>query len=622
MIRRSTWSRGWSVVRLAAAVLVTRSLSAIAARRGVRDTIAHAVLAAAAVLAAIPLVVATPAPLVAALELAFAAAVIALVSTVYGRERDLGVGVGLPVIAVPLLLHTVNVLGTQFLWPEGAYDGTGADLARAGLMSLCIAAMITPYCFAPRPFAHAVTRPLPVVIAMGVASLGAMLAKLAYPAAAKIATLAIGVELAPAATRADPRFALYLLAIVTFVWTLVSCAFAGSAARRGIGAGLALVLLGGYAFRWPHHYLLPLLGVALIADAARRVRDEELAAMPLVSDTPPIADTVWSAYVGAVAQGLRRTLGDVHSLTTRGDGGLASSVIVGEARGLSIRARIERVEGSVLALDVVLGRDIDELRGATLTVWAIPPRGLGVNPSGPPASPLIRSGDAEFDARFKLRGSAGALGALFDEALRARAVTTLDGWLAYWDREGLRYRVYPGRGAPLDHPLPLSDLAMGRLPPTAERLVAVVELLVDLAVRGVPPEPRREPAQAGQRLVAIDAELSGPRLAVERDVRGARLDQPEAAVGARGEERQLVVAEQAVGAGLHVGHRRERDAVGEDEAGAERERREQHGADVPRRPGCAAGPAGRNPPALRRTWACAGTARLPRAPPSRHARAT
>ena len=33
--------------------------------------------------------------------------------------------------------------------------------ARAGLMALCIAALITPYCFAPRPFAYAVTRPVP-----------------------------------------------------------------------------------------------------------------------------------------------------------------------------------------------------------------------------------------------------------------------------------------------------------------------------------------------------------------------------------------------------------------------------------------------------------------------------
>lgn len=475
---------------LAAFALLTRSLSAIAARRDARDTAAHALLAAATVLAAIPLVVAVPASLVLALEIAFAAAVLALVASVYGRDRDLGISVGLPVVVAPLLLHSINAIGSEYFWPESSYDGTGAEIARAGLMALCIAALITPYCFAPRPFAYAVTRPVPFLVAVMLAGVGMVVAKLAYPVAAKGASLAVGVQLAHA--QPDRWLAVYLLAILTLAWTLASCAIARSEARRTVGAGLALVVLGGYAFKWPHHYLLPLLGVALIADAARRVRDEELAAMPLAVEAPPIGDTVWSAYVGAVAQGLRRTLGNVHTLTTRGEGGLTSSLIVGDAGGTPVRARIERIEGCVLGLDVVCGREIDEVRAATLTVWAIPARGLGLNPQGPPAAPLFRTGDPAFDERFKARGSSPAFRALFDDGLRARAVATLDGWLAYWQRDGLRYRVYPGRGAPLDHPMPLSDLALGRIP-EAERLVSVIELLVDVAARGVDPPHLGEP---------------------------------------------------------------------------------------------------------------------------------
>ncbi len=179
----------------------------------------------------------------------------------------------------------------------------------------------------------------------------------------------------------------------------------------------------------------------------------------------------------------------MHTLTTRGEGGLVSSVLVGEADGLPVRTRIERVDGCVLALDVVLGREIDEQRAASLTLWAIPLRTHGANPPGPPATPLFKSGDVSFDERFKTRGSALALQRLFDSDLRERATTCLDGWLAYWEHDGMRYRVYPGKGAPLDHPMPLSDLALGRASGDGERLVTVIELLVALAKRGVKVAP-------------------------------------------------------------------------------------------------------------------------------------
>jgi hypothetical protein len=478
---------------LSALVLGARCWRAFGARGNRRTFVAFLLVAITTLLAATPLVIDAPAALSELLEIAFAASVLAVVIASFGKRGDLGIQVGLPILAIPLLLHGVDALGAKFLWPDNTFDGPSVALTHAGVIALCLAALATPYCFAPRPFARAVTRPGPVVLAMVVAGVGAFLAHGWYGALARGAMLAISVELRP--DQPDPWLAMYLLAVATLVWTLASCAVAASPARRAVGAGIALIVLGGYGFKWPHHYLLPLSGLVLIAGAVRTARDEELAALPIASETPPIADAAWSSYMTLVTQGLRRVLGQVHSLTTRGEAGLASSMIVGEAGGITVRMRIERIEGSVLALDVVLGREIDEGRGATLTVWAIPPRALGVNPAGPPAAPIFRTGDPQFDERFKTRGNSQAFHRLFDEGRRARAVAAIDGWIAYWDHESLRYRVYPGRGAPLDHPMPLSDLALGRPSAAAERVVAVVELLVELAAGNVRPTPTGEATQ-------------------------------------------------------------------------------------------------------------------------------
>jgi hypothetical protein len=345
---------------------------------------------------------------------------------------------------------------------------------------------------------------------MGVAAAGAVVARLWYGTLAAATQFAIGIRMSP---DADRKLALYLLAIATLAWTLTSCALAASRARRMVGIGIAFMVLGGFDFHWPHHYLLPLLGLALIAEAARDVREEELEAMPFVVDAPPINDQTWSTFVGAITAGLRRTLTGVHSVTTRGDNHMTSSVIVGEAHGLPVRTRIERFQGCVVALDVVVGREIDEVRGSTLTVWAMPPRGAGANPPGPPAAPIFKTGDAPFDDKFRARGNPAAFAKLFDEGSRSRSIMAFDGWLAYWEREGLRYRVYPGRGAPLDHPLPISDLALGRVIASAgggggsaERLVTVIELLVELGARGLEPPPRLSEPEA---LPAVAAEPVG-----------------------------------------------------------------------------------------------------------------
>jgi len=93
--------------------------------------------------------------------------------------------------------------------------------------------------------------------------------------------------------------------------------------------------------------------------------------------------------------------------------------------------------------------------------------------------------------RFRIRDAGKLTDALLDEGLRARAKAILDGWMAFWPNRGLRYRVHPGNGAPLDHPIPITELAFraGGAPPPVERLVTLIELLSAMAARALPTAP-------------------------------------------------------------------------------------------------------------------------------------
>jgi len=134
--------------------------------------------------------------------MAFAVGVITLVASGFGRQRDLGVQVGLVMLAIPLLLHTFAVVGARFLWPETSFDGPGVTVVHAGVLALSGVALFSPYVFAPRPFARAVTKPGPVVIAMVIAAAGAVIARTYYLSVAKAASLASGIE--PNQTQAEP----------------------------------------------------------------------------------------------------------------------------------------------------------------------------------------------------------------------------------------------------------------------------------------------------------------------------------------------------------------------------------------------------------------------------------
>ncbi len=140
--------------------------------------------------------------------------------------------------------------------------------------------------------------------------------------------------------------------------------------------------------------------------------------------------------------------------------------------------------------------------------------GIGAHPPPPATSaPAARSGDGEFDRRFRMRDAGGLGDRLFDDGLRARATALLDGWMAYWPGRGLIYCVLPGVGAPLENPIPITQLAFrGAIWEGAvDRLVTVLDLLTQVATRGLSAEAAEGPGEPDESLDRMPAAREGDR---------------------------------------------------------------------------------------------------------------
>lgn len=480
------------VAMMGVIVLATRAheLAQASGRGSLRERV-HRVIggASAAALAAVAAFAALVEPEAVETFLHVALLAIALhqVSRVWTQRVDLGAAIGVTLCAAPIVIYAGASLFSGELWNEDQMLGgeARAGLGRWARSALAMAAIASPYCLAPRPFARAMTRVLPFFVALIVAGCGAAALRLDYVTTVRAVNNVLGLDLRLDA--AQDQIALYLLAFATLTWTVVACVTAPSPARRRLGFGLALLVMAGYGFAWPSAFLTAGLGLMLLGDGAVKVREEERATFLPV--TPPIDDEAWQGFVGHTVSALRRLTGDdgaVSAVSVRGEGDHTSTVVVTERHGVPMRLRVERMAHAVVVIDVVCGREVDPGRPATWTAVARG-GGLGSHPEPPTAGPVVRSDDQPFDERFRCRGDRDSLLGLLDDGLRARAAAGLDGWLAYWDGQSLRHRVFPGQGAPMDHPIPLSELAMARraTPENVERLIMVLELCAEVAARGL-----------------------------------------------------------------------------------------------------------------------------------------
>tara|TARA_R110002096_G_scaffold143328_4_gene299252 strand:- start:23258 stop:24949 length:1692 start_codon:yes stop_codon:yes gene_type:complete len=403
------------------------------------------------------------------------------------RRSDLGVALGLVLLALPLLVHFYAPLTVRYIDGEEAlFNGITDHVENTGRWLVLLAALSMPYFFGARPFLLRAARLAPLVAAMLVALLGAALIRNDYETGMELAQNGLGISAGPAAP--GSRIALYLLALSAVAWTFVNCVTAPSEQRRNIGIGIALIVGGGYAFAWPLQYLVGLAGVFTIARAANTVRAEERSLLP--AQVPSIDDEVWQAYLARVVERLQQVLVDDHDdpikvLSIRGDEGQTRSYFVYEDQNISVTVTMERNYGSVVGLDVRCGEGTVEGQPTwSLHCDTIADNGL-MHPAPPKSSGTLLGAEelpAPLRDHFEVFDKAGWGKALFAGDLAERLASHVPGWVACWPVGTVRLQIYPGRGASLREPIPILDLASGDNAASPETLVQLLQLLVDVAV--------------------------------------------------------------------------------------------------------------------------------------------
>lgn len=406
-----------------------------------------------------------------------------------GSEKgDWGVRVGMVFLVLPLLVHFYVPISVRYIGGEQAlWNGLTDEVERAGRWLVLLAALSMPYCFGARPFLRNASRLGPAVAAICVGFLSLLLIRYDYGQGMMLAQNGLGFSVGPGAPAS--LVGLCLLALSAVTWTLVGAIGAVSPSRRTIGVGIALVVVAGYGFAWPLQYLLGVAGLLAISDSARTVREEEQAGTMFA--VPPIDDERWQLYVESVAHALRAE--DTCNESDGGSPGMVATILgeQGEARthwvcsreGMSAKITIERVAGAIVGVDVRCS-DGELVGDPVWTLHPCMPSPLGVVHPLPPKTnaPVVSVGDEAFDAKYRVRDAAHWTDLLLEGELRERVLASVHGWLAIWP-QGIRFQVYPGRGAPLDHPVPITALAFQGAPVTPDSLAELVELLSGLALR-------------------------------------------------------------------------------------------------------------------------------------------
>lgn len=306
--------------------------------------------------------------------------------------------------------------------------------------------------------------------------------------------LGVGIKLGfdPLRTAVDAAFAfdlpppsgaalLALGSLFFYAWTLAALAWKAGP-NRTVAWGLLCLGIAGLRLSEPLHslqlpeplyYLLAIIGLLALCVGIAGGWDQA-AANRLRERSPALPNERWIAFLGrceaAMASGPREESA-VRSLVEQE---VEISGFEGRTQGLPLSIYVRRREGRVESLSLVLG---EALRQAP--DWSAMPR----------VSRFWRSASAS--APPLVQDRAGLSGRLLGDGLGERLGELSGGALEVWSRVGLRFRFQVRSAEALSSLLPVTTLADPRAPlPSAEGLLALLELLVTLAVRaGVPTRP-------------------------------------------------------------------------------------------------------------------------------------
>jgi hypothetical protein len=376
------------------------------------------------------------------------------------------VKVGITLFALPGALHAAAILAAGL----GQGDGTAAALAGAGEAALVCAAIGAPLLL-PVPPPRERRWTLPLIVAGLSTALFVSFLLLRFDLVQASALYGLRMELPPARSLAGLAYV-----IAFFAWALaVVQLFMEKGGMRLAAYGLGLLALGGYDAGSPVELSLSLLG--LLALTVGEVR-----AAPLrESNRPRIAAADWRAFVGRLAT----AAGD----GTQPDESRPQAVIAEESelevtriqtyrRAHPLMIKVMRQRGAVIELDATLGTIGRELPDASIERHR---RWLARSPEHRLKLPRVKTGDAGFDQKFSVHGSAP----IDDSELRHRIARQQgDGVLTIWNGRAARY-LLTNPSSLSEAPPMFGGAIEGDAPVTG--VLAILDTLAELIETSEPP---------------------------------------------------------------------------------------------------------------------------------------